>query len=215
MTTTPTTYELPAEPPIGTRVVDNRGISWKRDRGTPYGWDSLHMGGQCWNALLKDGPLTLIEPDPWPTAPLIVWTVNGDRGLFQRRALDEYVATTNGQVVEEGDGNTVSDPIPVTVVPTAEWEALREVLARWNTSFGTEHREVAQAANRLLAATDALEGDPCSYRVICGDRRIIDTPFEDEARESAEWATTAIGVPATILFRLAPENAWGVLDCHA
>lgn len=153
-----TTYELPPEPPIGTQIVDNRGISWKRARGAAYGWDSLHMGGQCWNALLKDGPLTLIEPDPWPTDDLIVadWIAGAAKGhglLY----LDghEYVTIESGHVLREGR-DTLANVVPVRVVPVAEMRHARETLAAADAG---DFDSFIGSFRKLIAATDAMGVD--------------------------------------------------------
>ena len=171
-----TTYELPPEPPIGSRVVDNRGISWKRERfGADYGWDSLHMSGKCWNTLLKDGPLTLIEPEPWPTHELIVadWTsggVEGGRGLLYRETgTDQYwTIRENESVYPEHPDDTLTNVVPVRVVPVANLDAL----ARASRAVGSPGLpdSLQDRVIRLLEATDALGATESGRRSRNGHR---------------------------------------------
>ena len=91
------------------------------------------------------------EPDPWPTAPLIVadWTsggVEGGRGLLYRETDGGYYWTVfeNESVYPEHTGDTLTNVVPVTPVPVAEWEALVANPQSWTR------------VQALIAATDAL-----------------------------------------------------------
>ena len=80
-----TTYELPPEPPIGSRVRDHHGHVWTH---TNDGWihPDLRSSGLSWGAVMAyASPAELIEPDPWPTAPLIVATREGKHLTAARR----------------------------------------------------------------------------------------------------------------------------------
>ena len=94
------------------------------------------------------------EPDPWPTAPLIVadWIATGTAKGHGLLYLDghEYVTVKSGHVLREGR-DTLTNPVPVTVVPVAEWEAWR--------AYVTEEGPPCGDDAALLEATDALEVD--------------------------------------------------------
>ena len=152
-----TTYELPPEPPNGSRVKDREGAVWQAHN---HEW---HRDGssvwRVWPSLLMDhGPLTLIEPDPWPTAPLIVadWTSGGQQGgrglLYRETDADQYwTIRENESVYPEHTGDALTNVVPVTVVPTAEWEALVDA---WRG--GMRQNILADHVGDLIAATDAL-----------------------------------------------------------
>ena len=102
------------------------------------------------------------KPDPWPTEPLIVadWTsggVEGGRGLLYRETDGGYYWTVfeNESVYPEHSGDTLTNVVPVTVVPTAEWEAL---VTKWDEKkhLGYGENTIAEALAHLIAATDAL-----------------------------------------------------------
>ena len=107
------------------------------------------------------------EPDPWPTEsePLIVadWTsggVEGGRGLLYRETdADQYwTIRENESVYPEHAGDALTNVVPVTVVPTAEWEALRACVKPLGYSGHTlgSAGSLIYATTRLLSATDAL-----------------------------------------------------------
>ena len=109
-----------------------------------------------------------VEPDPWPTEPLIVadWTsggVEGGRGLLYRETdADQYwTIRENESVYPEHSGDALANTIPVTVVPVAEMEALRASIKA--LGYGPESTRSAgsllDTALRLLEATDALGVD--------------------------------------------------------
>lgn len=162
-----TTYELPPEPPVGSRVKDAHGTTWTR---TNDGWShpDLTSSGVTWGwgaVLNYAGPVTLIEPDPWPTAPLIVadWTSGGQQGgrglLYRETDTDQYwTIRENESVYPEHPGDTLSNVVPVTVVPTAEWQALGEKVRGFDTARTEKQRRVVvtRAAELLIEATNAL-----------------------------------------------------------
>ena len=108
------------------------------------------------------------EPDPWPTAPLIVadWTsggVEGGRGLLYRETdADQYwTIRENESVYPEHTGDTLKTVVPVTVVPVAELEALRAFLKNLGYSghtLGTSG-SLIYVITRFFSATDALGVD--------------------------------------------------------
>lgn len=156
-----TIYELPPEPTDGTRVRDNAGRVWTLSHA---GWQNPDHAttGFTWSSLMAYfSPLTLIEPDPWPTAPLIVADRGGRvnrRGLFVKYARDaDYIDIAAAVGNEEFDvlwaedgGDTLTNVVPVRVVPVAEWEAMK-----------SDHRTRSHLVDgchicALIAATDAL-----------------------------------------------------------
>ena len=162
-----TTYELPPEPPVGTRVRDAEGNIWEHIPSSDRrGWTRTNgEHAHSWSAMLTVvAPLTLIEPDPWPTAPLIVATREGAHLTPAHRVWvrsDEvrsiYTSITDSHEAHPGD--TLTNVVPVTVVPTAEWEALRDaVKALGYETTGTTGMpgSLLDTALNLLSATDAL-----------------------------------------------------------
>ena len=162
-----TTYELPPEPPIGSRVKDAEGNIWERipssdrQRWTRTNGEYAHS----WSAVLTVvAPLTLIEPDPWPTAPLIVadWTSGGQQGgrglLYRETDADQYwTIRENESVYPEHTGDALTNVVPVTVVPVADLDAL----ARASRAVGSPGLpdSLQDRVIRLLEATDALGVD--------------------------------------------------------
>ena len=104
------------------------------------------------------------EPDPWPTAPLIVATRKGKHLTTARRIwgrIDNvrglYRSTSDDHEAHPGD--TLTNVVPVTVVPTAELERFAEMWRSYNTTFDTTYPDALRAADELLKATDALGVD--------------------------------------------------------
>ena len=100
------------------------------------------------------------EPDPWPTAPLIVASVDGGGPQLLSVLTTHSVATMTSAIVRRSE-STLTNIIPVTVVPTAEWEALRacvKPLGYSGHTLGTAG-SLIYATTRLLSATDALGVD--------------------------------------------------------
>ena len=160
-----TTYELPPEPPIGSKVHPSRhpDIVWYRS-GSDGGWSSLGHPWYSWAQLLGEYEgqgLTLIEPDPWPWDDLIVadWIATGTAKGHGLACLDghEYVTVESGHVLREGR-DTLTNVVPVTVVPTAEWQALGEKVRGFDTARTEKQRRVVvtRAAELLIEATNAL-----------------------------------------------------------
>ena len=153
MTKTTMTYVLPAEPEGP--VWDSHGKRW-----TPTALDGWWLrdvtGVQCtWARLLEGyGPLTDAPETAWPTAPYVwhdgkAWvqaateTYFGDGSFWGKYHLkSETVATL------EAARRFAREAIPVTIVPAAEWEILRQCVEAEGA--------VWDAAEALVAATERL-----------------------------------------------------------
>ena len=160
-----TTYELPPEPPIGESVQDVHGRTWKHEGVNRWSLKDATADDpetRSWHRLLLSAPLTLIEPDPWPTARTVAASVDG--GAPQLLVVqDDYTAMTMTGALCRRDRNTLSGVAPVTVVPVAELDALRASIKA--LGYGTEgstrgmQGSLLDTALRLLEATDALGVD--------------------------------------------------------
>ncbi|NCD23948.1 MAG: hypothetical protein EOL90_13585 [Spartobacteria bacterium] len=153
-----TTYELPPEPPIGSQLRDPDQNVWER---THDGWTGINYAGRFpWSWIMARSPLTLIEPDPWPTEPLIVATLSSPsrstkRLLLARNSNGDYVDGVRSALQEI---DALTNVVPVTVVPTAEWQALGEKVRGFDTARTEKQRRVVvtRAAELLIEATNAL-----------------------------------------------------------
>ena len=97
------------------------------------------------------------EPDPWPTEPLIVASVD-DGGPQLLSVLTAHSAATMTSAIVRRSESTLTNVVPVTVVPVAETEALRasvKALGYSGHTLGTPG-SLVYATTRLLSATDAL-----------------------------------------------------------
>ena len=162
-----TTYELPPEPPVGSRVRDHHGHVWTH---TNDGWShpDLRSSGLSWGAVMAyASPAELIEPDPRPTAPLIVadWTsggVEGGRGLLYRETGYYLVVFENESIYPKHPGDTLSNVVPVTVVPVAALPVLWSALEQWlngNSDPGPDMNRLVGAVINLREQIDALGVD--------------------------------------------------------
>ena len=100
------------------------------------------------------------EPDPWPTEPLIVASVDGGGPQLLSVPTTHSAATMTSAIVRRSE-STLTNIVPVTVVPAAEWEALRacvKPLGYSGHTLGTAG-SLIYATTRLLSATDALGVD--------------------------------------------------------
>ena len=105
------------------------------------------------------------EPDPWPTAPLIVadWTSGGQqggRGLLYRET-DTYQYWTireNESVYPEHPGDTLTNVVPVTVVPTERVDYLSAAHASW-VAGAIDDKTMIGYAIGLLESLDELGVD--------------------------------------------------------
>ena len=157
-----TTYELPPEPPVGSKVHPSKhpDVVWYRS-GHDGGWSTPGRTWYSWAQLLGEYEgqgLTLIEPDQWPTDhPLIVASVDGGGPQLLSVLTTHSAATMTSAIVRRSE-STLTNIVPVTVVPAAEWEALRacvKPLGYSGHTIGTSG-SLIYAATRLLSATDAL-----------------------------------------------------------
>ena len=146
---------------------------------TPEQWESLATAVDALSsALAAVRPLAEWEmdllnaatpkPDPWPTAPLIVadWTsggVEGGRGLLYREtdSVQYWTIRENESVYPEHTGDALANVVPVTVVPTAEYETLEASHQAWKDSDYTSEQwrdAVTYAAKRLSIAAQEVQG---------------------------------------------------------
>ena len=102
------------------------------------------------------------EPDPWPTAPLIVadWTSGGQQGgrglLYRETDADQYwTIRENESVYPEHTGDALTNVVPVTVVPAAALPVLWSALEQWlNSGVATATEDM----HRLVGAVESLRG---------------------------------------------------------
>ena len=149
-----TTYELPPEPEVGARVRDHHGHVWTH---TNDGWShpELRSSGLSWGAVMAyASPAELIEPDPWPTEPLIV-----AEGRLWFRQEDRDYLDKDGTVRGEGRHTFAGPVVPVTVVPVAELEALRASIKALGYETIASPGSLLDTSLRLIDATDALRVD--------------------------------------------------------
>ena len=153
MTKTTTIYALPPEPD---------GPVWDRDGGR---WDISPVHGMwcgpggfrlAWIVLLRDlGPLTNTEPEPvWPTAPLVwhdgkVWVQAASETYFgDSNFWGKYHLKSETVAIRDKAHHFAREAVPITLVPTAEWEILRQCVE--------DEGAVWDAAEALVAATERL-----------------------------------------------------------
>lgn len=148
-----TTYELPPEPPVGSRVRDHHGHVWTH---TNDGWShpELTSSGLSWGAVMAyASPAELIEPDPWPTEPLIVADMGDDRELFSRNFEGAYESRT--YYVDSDTDSPLTNVVPVTVVPTERVDHLSAAHASW-VAGAIEDKTMIGYAIGLLESLDEL-----------------------------------------------------------
>ena len=154
-----TTYELPPEPPVGTRVKDVTGSVWHAQNRE---WTNGREWAQWHELLLNHGPLTLIEPDPWPTEPLIVASVDGG-GPQLLSIITRHAAVTMTSAIVRRAEHTLTNVVPVTVVPVAALPVLWSALDQWvcGTLRGSHEdlKRLVGAVINLREQTDALGVD--------------------------------------------------------
>ena len=144
------TIDLPPEPPIGTEWLDRGGHQWRHE---PEGW--VVQGGRIrntWSAVCRYLPLTLVEPDPWPTAPLIVASIGERREVLARNERGGYESPVTG--AWKG-GPTLTNVVPVTVVPTERVDYLSAAHASW-VAGAIDDRTMIGYAIGLLESLDEL-----------------------------------------------------------
>ena len=147
---------------------------------TPEQWESLATAVDALSSALAavrplaEWEMDLLnaatpEPDPWPTAPLIVadWTsggVEGGRGLLYRETdADQYwTIRENESVYPEHAGDALTNVVPVTVVPVAALPVLWSALEQWlngNGDPGSDTTRLVGAVINLREQIDALGVD--------------------------------------------------------
>ena len=155
-----TTYELPPEPPIGESVQDALGRTWKHE-GDRWALkdDADGPDTRSWRQLFLSAPLTLVEPEPWPTHELIVASIGERREVLARNEGGGYESPITS--AWKG-GPTLSDIVPVTVVPVAGLDELRACIKALGYD-GIQTRgmpgSLLDTTIRLIEATDALGVD--------------------------------------------------------
>ena len=161
-----TTYELPPEPPIGESVRDVHGRTWKHEGVNRWELKDADYADdpetRSWHRVLLSAPLTLVEPDPWPTAPLIVASVDGG-GPQLLSIITRHAAVAMTSAIVRRAEHALTNVVPVDVVPVAELDALRASIKA--LGYGTQGSTRGMAGSlldttlRLLDATDALGVD--------------------------------------------------------
>ena len=103
------------------------------------------------------------EPDPWPTEPLIVadWTSGGQQGgrglLYCEADADQYwTIRENESVYPEHTGDTLTNVVPVTVVPVAALPVLWSALEQWLNN--ANRIPPSEETHRLVGAVESLRG---------------------------------------------------------
>ena len=156
-----TTYELPPEPPVGSQLRDQNHHVWER---THDGWTGINYAGRFpWSWIMARSPLTLVEPDPWPTAPLIVATTNTGRELFTRTVGGGSYESAENFLCADSEHDTLTNVVPVTVVPVAAlpvlWSALEQWLAGTLRGSHEDLKRLVGAVINLRGQIDALGVD--------------------------------------------------------
>lgn len=165
-----TTYELPPEPPVGTRVTDKYGDTWCRE---DHDW-TCDRGFSVWGALVTNhGPLTEAPtPAPAPALPTEPGSVIRATGVDGGVPFKDVVLLLDYEGYWQGVTTTLSptyhaddridtftvldthDPATQAVVPRAALDALRDA---FTCKPGNDEDFVSdQAAIDFINATDAL-----------------------------------------------------------
>ena len=159
-----TTYELPPEPPIGSKVhpTQHPDVVWRHNDDKR--WFATGRAWCSWAQLLgeyEDQGLTLIEPDPWPTAPLIVASVDGGGPQLLSVLTTHSAATMTSAIVRRSE-SALTNVVPVTVVPVAALPVLWSALEQWlngNSDPGSDTNRLVGAVINLREQIDALGVD--------------------------------------------------------
>ena len=93
------------------------------------------------------------EPDPWPTAPLIVASVDGGGPELLSIITSHAAVAMTGAIVRRTE-HTLANVVPVTVVPAAALPVLWSALEQWLNG----HSDPDADANRLVGAVINLRG---------------------------------------------------------
>ena len=154
-----TTYNLPPEPPVGTRLIDKKGRTWTRAKSC---WEGDGHGFfATWPGLLKDyGPLTEVPAPALPAedGALIIASGTGFEALFENLTLmrvgDYWCGLIPGAV---RPATIVQDQITswteAVAVPKDKLDALREAYDR--VLEGSTRDDLVDPVLALLAAEEA------------------------------------------------------------
>ena len=160
-----TTYELPPEPPVGSRVTDSLGRTWNHEginRWVLKDVDPAYRETRSWQQLFLSAPLTLIESDSWPTESLIVASVDGG-GPQLLSIITRHAAVAMTSAIVRRAEHTLTNVVPVTVVPVAALPVLWSALDQWvcGTLRGSHEdlKRLVGAVINLREQTDALGVD--------------------------------------------------------
>ena len=140
---------------------------------TPEQWESLATAVDALSSALAavrplaEWEMDLLsaatpEPDPWPTAPLIVASVDGG-GPQLLSVITRHAAVAMTSAIVRRAEHALTNVVPVDVVPVAELDALRASIKA--LGYGTQGSTRGMAGSlldttlRLLDATDALGVD--------------------------------------------------------
>ena len=97
------------------------------------------------------------EPDPWPTEPLIVASVD-DGGPQLLSVLTTHSAATMTSAIVRRSESTLTNVVPVTVVPTERVDYLSAAHASW-VAGAIDDRTMIGYAIGLLESLDELGVD--------------------------------------------------------
>lgn len=101
------------------------------------------------------------EPDPWPTAPLIVASVDGG-GPQLLSIITSHAAVAMTSAIVRRSEHTLTNVVPVTVVPVAALPVLWSALEQWlngNSDPGPDMNRLVGAVINLREQINALGVD--------------------------------------------------------
>ena len=164
-----TTYELPPQPPVGTRLVDKDGTEWVRTAETL--WHNGENRYSTWTALMEiNGPLTEVPAPSLPTedgALIIASGVVGDsRVTFTRATLVRAPsgswwgasAATHRGIVFLPDNDDLTSWIEAVAVPKDKLDALRDEVRSVVAAAGADLNPDPYIASRARSLIDAVDG---------------------------------------------------------
>ena len=99
------------------------------------------------------------EPDPWPTEPLIVadWVrESGAKGSGLLVGGDDTYLTEHGELLDAEVGDTLTNVVPVTIVPVAALPVLWSALEQWLNN--ANRIPPSEETHRLVGAVESLRG---------------------------------------------------------
>lgn len=126
-----TTYELPPEPPIGTRLADKTGDVWMRTLNGLWGIEGFD-GSVFWLTLLADiGPLTEVPASSLPTedGALIIASGKSSGEPFENKLLMQLPGAWYGAVRDGlATPREITSWTEAVAVPKHALDALREAI---------------------------------------------------------------------------------------